>query len=62
MIEYNPKCVVQGGFVLGMWWAGTRDKLPPFTFLSALLVFWLVYVANAVLDKKFGCEHGELYE
>lgn len=71
--RFNMKCVIQGLFVVGVWW-GTSSTVedrngffppPEFTLPSigfAAGLFWLTYFVNAVMDVKFGCEHGSLYD
>jgi hypothetical protein len=70
-VQYNTKCVIQGFFVLGVWYGSYKGVFPDPTdeetkqsskILFALLLFYVVYVANAFLDKKYGCEHGDLFK
>jgi hypothetical protein len=70
MITYNTKCIIQGFFVLGVWAASYKqltpnpdwDESPAKTGLFALFLFWIVYVMNAVLDLRYGCDHGTIYD
>jgi hypothetical protein len=62
MIEYNTKCVIQGGILVLIWWASSNGHLEGPTLISAAGIFWLFYVLNANLDEKYGCGHGDLYK
>ena len=69
-LAWNPKCVVQGAAMIGMYYAGQKSLIieeedvgPNFrTFALAALVFVLVYWANALLDNRFGCSHGRFFD
>lgn len=64
--RYNTKCVLQGFFVLGVWYAAYNRDLPkpemqPKSVLFALFLFWITYFVNAIMDHEFGCDHGDFY-
>ena len=70
---YNVKCVIQGGFVVGVWYGSSSsqessDQILPQpkwewgSVLFALLLFYVTYVLNALLDIKLGCEHGSFWD
>ena len=70
-ITYNTKCILQGAFVLGIWYGSYSGTFPDptnkeergwKTGLFALLLFYLVYVGNAILDLKYGCDHGTVFD
>ena len=70
MFQWNPKCWILGGVVIGLYlsvaWAygPTMDfathPLTTTAWLSLLFLMW--YVLYAYLDIKFGCEHGTFYQ
>ena len=71
--EFNTKCVLQGALVVGVWYAASpkketsdswlpRPQLSVGSVLFAAALFWLTYVMNAILDVKFGCDHGSFYD
>ena len=63
LFHWNGKCVVQGLAVAGAWYYfSEEDSLPEFSLIGALLLVWAVYFGNALLDMRFGCEHGSLYK
>lgn len=62
MIEYNTKCIIQGGLLVLLWWGAANGHIEGPTLISGIGVFWLFYVLNALLDKQYGCEHGTLYK
>ena len=64
---YNTKCIIQGFFVLGVWYTSYNHQLPEpkkdgASFLFAAFLFWIVYVMNAILDGEYGCDHGSFYD
>jgi len=58
MIQYNGKCIIQGGILIGLWWAAYHHHIDPPKLWTAVVAFWLFYVLNAQLDSQFGCSHG----
>jgi hypothetical protein len=70
MFQWNPKCVIQGGLLVGLYlsaawgWGPTIDfaKRPLVSTAWVVLLFVMWYVLNAYLDFKFGCEHGTFYQ
>jgi hypothetical protein len=69
-LAWNPKCVVQGAAMIGMYYAGQKSLIIEeedvghnfHTFALAALVFVLIYWANALLDNRFGCSHGRFFD
>ena len=53
-IKYNGKCIIQGGILIGLWWAAYHHHIDPPKLWTAVVAFWLFYVLNAQLDNQFG--------
>ncbi len=62
-LSYNVKCIIQGGFVVYLFFLATKhpDTFPEFNFINAFILFYLVYAGNAILDEGFGCNHGTFW-
>ena len=70
---YNTKCILQGAFVVGVWYGSSSDReaaddawfpKPEMTLKSIVfagLLFYVTYAIGAVLDAQYGCEHGEFW-
>ena len=71
--RFNVKCVLQGGFVVGVWILSSGNceknnqrlpcpKLNASGIIFGALLFWVTYFVNAVLDINLGCDHGSWYD
>jgi hypothetical protein len=65
--SWNTKCFVQGFILLFVWLLAANGLLPVdgrisafSTWAFALGLFVVTYWVNAVLDVKYGCDHGEI--
>ena len=69
---YNTKCIVQGLFVVGVWYGSSstgpkadgwfpQPEASMKSFIFAGLLFYMTYAIGAVLDAQYGCEHGEFW-
>ena len=67
---WNAKCIIQGVGMCALFYAGANEWFMKHedigingqSLLVFGLIFWFVYVTNAVLDVKFGCDHGDFWK
>ena len=67
---WNTKCIIQGVGMCTLFYAGAQEWFINHEDIglngkSAVifgLVFFFIYVTNAFLDIKFGCEHGDFWK
>ena len=70
MIQWNMKCIIGGGLLVGLVYAASAGWIPRLDFsaeplqttLWLSLLFVMYYVVNTYLDLKFGCDHGDFYQ